>query len=146
MQRTSRIPKPIKGTQRTYQPYNKYTAYVKYVDNSWLHIFQIVFFGFHRNKFQELVSPQKSEWLYPGLFMTVKLQPFFTLFDALVWYCEGLIYLVVTDISMGVEWPLSLVLKGIFRYICLTNYDLLKRIIQPGIMGYGVIMWPKEFH
>ena len=39
---------------------------------------------------------QKSEWLYPGLFMTVILQPFFTLFDALVWYCEGLIYLLVT--------------------------------------------------
>ena len=51
-----------------------------------------------------LVTPKKSEWLYPGLFMTVILNPFFTLFDALVCYFEGLIDLLVTDIAMGVEW------------------------------------------
>ena len=69
---------------------------------------------------------KKSEWLYPGLFRTVILKPFFILFHALVWYCEGSIYLLVTDISIGVEWPLCLLLKGIFRYICLTNYELLE--------------------
>ena len=89
MQRTTRIPKRIKSTKGTK------STYVKYVNNSWLHILGIVLGGFHHNKFQVLVTPQKSECLYPGLYMTVTL------------HCEGLIYLLVTDISMGVEWPLS---------------------------------------
>ena len=57
--------------------------------------------------------------------MTVILKPFFTLFDALVRYCEGLIYLLATDIY-GSRMTCFLLLRGFFRYICVTNYELLE--------------------
>ena len=121
LQCTSRISKRRKRTQRTYKLYKRYTTYVKYVNNlitvDYI-FFRLFFFCFHLNKFQVLDTPKKSEWLYPERFRTVILKHFFTIFDALVWYCEELIYLLVTDISMGVEWLLCFLLKGIFMYIC----------------------------
>ena len=92
-----------------------YATYLKYVYNLIMVdciFFRLFSFCFHRNKFQVLVTPKKEWVTIPGTVQDCNITAFLYpiwFFCLILWRIN--LFLLVTNISMGVEWPLSLLLK-----------------------------------